>query len=109
MNGTKYFEKPRSVLPRATGPGECIFTFGTRDLVADVKGTYYHFIGGILRKAVLSPGVRVTEYFEENGYEYETYAIYHPVDNTIHTNDIRCPNYCHHHLGSTCGVCGQEG
>jgi hypothetical protein len=83
-----------------------VYRFGPRDLVACINDKYSHYIGGILKKAVLKPGARVVEYSEENGYEYETYAIFNPKENTITSNWYGCPNRCSHHVGSTCPVCG---
>ena len=108
MSSTKYFDKPRGVLPRANGHSESknVYRFGPRNLVETINAKYSHYIGGILKKAVLNPGVRVTEYCEENGYEYETYAVYDPKENTITSNYYGCPSRCNHHIGSTCSVCG---
>lgn len=106
--GTKYLNKPRGILPRAKGHSlwENVYRFGPRNLTASVNDKYSRYIGGIFRKAVLSPGVRVVEYSEENGYEYETYAIFDPVENTITSNYFGCPSRYWHHVGSTCSVCG---
>jgi hypothetical protein len=62
MSQTKHFDKPRGVLPRAQGYSkwENVFRFGPRDLVASINDKYSRYMGGIFRKAVLNPGVRVT-------------------------------------------------
>jgi hypothetical protein len=111
MNGTKYFDKPRNVLPIARGPGhekDFTFKFGKRDLQKGVKEEFNMYLGGILRKAVLSPGEWVREWFEENGYQYETHAKFDPDTNTILTNYLPCPSRYFHHIGSTCSVCEQK-
>lgn len=105
---TKIYDKPRGVFPRAEGHSEMknVYRFGPRDLVASINDKYSRYLGGILKKAVLNPGIRVLEYTEENGYEYETYAIFDPTTNTIESNWFGCPSRYGHHVGSTCSVCG---
>jgi hypothetical protein len=109
---TKFFKTPPNRLPVARGGSEHkfdhTFRFGKRDLVANVNDKYSHYLGGILKQAVLKPGKWVRRWFEENGYQYEDHAKYDPKTNTIQTNDICCPSVCWHHVGSTCGVCGQK-
>lgn len=106
---TKYFEKPRNILPVASCSShefDHTFKFGPRDLQKDAVDEFYHYLGGILRKAVLSPGEWIREWFEENGYQYESHAKYDSETNTIQTNYICCPSSAWHHIGSTCSVCG---
>lgn len=105
---TNRIDKPRGLFPKATGYNETmnVYRFGSRDLIQGIED---RCIGGIFRKAVLQPGVRVEEHFEENGYEYTTYAIYDPKENTVTTNYAGCPSRFWHHVGSTCSVCGLHG
>jgi hypothetical protein len=102
-------DKPRGVLPRAEGHSKWanVYKFGKRNMPQEVEDDIYHTgVGGILKKAILQPNVRVVEYHEENGYEYETYAIFDPVANTVTSNYFGCPRSSSHHIGSTCGCCG---
>jgi hypothetical protein len=112
MNTVIIGNPPKNKLPRAKGHDEWknVYKFGKRDMPKEVAEDKYHTgISGILKQAVLHPGDRVVRYCEENGYEYETYAIYDPVANIITSNYFGCPRSSSHHLGSTCGCCGQEG
>lgn len=109
MNTIVIGNSARNVLPRAKGFSEWKneYKFGPRNIQTEIKAeVHMQYLGGILKQAVLRPGQRVVQYFEENGYEYETYAIYDPSTNTITSNHFGCPNMCSHHIGSTCGVCG---
>ena len=106
---TRHYDTPRGVLPRAEGYSKFAneYRFGPRNIAQEVaSGERFIGIGGILKKAVLQPGVRVVEYHEENGYEYETYAIFDAAENMITTNYYGCPRSSSHHVGSTCGCCG---
>jgi len=97
---------PKNKLRRATGMPDQTLKFGTlrKETLLGMMG-FLTFLG---KRAVSNPGVTQHEYFEENGYEYELHATYNEADNTIVTNDIRCPAVSNHHLGQTCIVCGQE-
>lgn len=101
-------DQPKNKLPRATGHDKWKneYRFGPRNVRAGVVERNNSYLGGILKQAVLNPGKRVVMYNEENGYEYETYAIYDPAENNIITNWYGCPSSSGHHIGSTCGVCG---
>jgi len=104
-----YTDKPKGRLPLARGHNESenVFNFGNLDLPEYIKNPYHSLhISQHIRRAIENPNTRIIRYFEENGYEYCDWAEYKPYDNTVHTNDIRCPRYFAHHLGSTCSMCG---
>ena len=102
------YSTPKNRLPGATGTSDYTLKLGPRT-VEGLLNKYSSFLSTIRKNAVRNPGVTQYQYFEENVYEYEYRTTYNPETNEIVTNDFRCPNYCHHHLGSTCSVCGQEG
>lgn len=77
-----------------------------RPTTLNLKGYDKNCLPFKMREAVNAPGVMQRHFFEENGYEYEYWYLYLPKEQIMHTNDIRCPYYHHHHLGSTCAVCG---
>lgn len=102
----RFYDEPKNKLPRATGMGDHRFTFGERSVESLISP--FSGLPNLSRKAVREPGVTKRTYFEENGYEYEYHATYDAATNSIVTNDIRCPNSVHHHIGSMCSVCGQD-
>jgi hypothetical protein len=105
MSGTKYIGPvPRGVLPRATGLPDFPFQFHktTKAQLLDK----YSSISRFFKQAIQNPGVTQYNYFEENGYEYESRATYHEDTNTIIANTYVCPYSYNHHVGSTCGCCG---
>ena len=106
---TVYTDKPRGILPFAKKNSEFknVYNFGKRDLSALVEDKYRSLgITQQMREAVRHPGVRITHYHEENGYEFETYSIYDPKTNSIITNWYGCPRSAWHHIGETCDMCG---
>ena len=102
----KVYDKPRGVLPRATGLPDMEFKLGKRkkkDLLSK-----YSILGYFYKRAIANPGTTQYEYTEENGYEYERRATYNKASKTIITNDLACPVSYGHHIGSTCAMCGQK-
>ena len=102
----KVYDKPRGVLPRATGLPDMELKLGKRtkrDLLSR-----YSILGYFYKRAITNHGITQFEYTEENGYEYERRATYNEATNTIITNDIACPVAYGHHIGSTCSMCGQK-
>jgi hypothetical protein len=65
---------------------------------------FYH----LFWDAIENPSQRQSEFFEENGYEYETYAEYDPDTCIMHTNYPACPHRDYHHIHQTCPVCGSN-
>jgi hypothetical protein len=95
---SKFYEEPKNKFPRATGQPTVTF---------NLKHYNKENLTKIQRKAVEVAYIRHSRYCEENGYEHELWYLYERDTETLYTNDIQCPNVCHHHIGSTCGVCGQ--
>lgn len=99
-----YTDKPRGVLRRATGLSDTVLNLNPRtkeDLLASTG-----FISFLQKEALRKPGKTIRQYHEENGYEYEERVTYDETLNIFITNNIQCPLSCHHHIGSTCGMCG---
>jgi len=106
---TTYTKEPKGILPMASGHKNStnVYNFGQRPLIEVVENKYSALgLTQQMREAVRNPGVRIVQYHEENGYEYEDYSIYDPKTNTITTNWFGCPRSFNHHIGSTCGMCG---
>ena len=97
---------PKGVFHLVKGSPEFqnVYSFGDRDLCC----AYDTYLNWMYKEAVQKPGEQVVYYHEENGYEYEYYAVFDPITNTITTNFSHCPSYCSHHVGSTCPVCGMK-
>jgi hypothetical protein len=109
---TVYTKTPRGILPMATKHSEWknVYNFGKRNILSLIESRDTSLgITQQMREAIRNPGVRQVHYQEENGYEYETYAIYDPKTNSITTNWIGCPRSAWHHIGDTCNMCGLVG
>jgi len=104
----KYTDKPRGVLKMATGQPDITLNLNPWKKEDLLQGPPCSLLNLFQRQAVASPGITFKRYHEENNLEYEDRVTYNETTNTLITNDIRCPMYCHHHLGSTCGMCGQK-
>jgi hypothetical protein len=98
----KWTDQPQNRLPRATAHNESRHTFNLNGLSDGSLSSY-------MLQAMKQPGERFSRWFEESGYEYEYWYIYHKDTNMMETNDFRCPISYNHHLGTTCRVCGQHG
>lgn len=101
--GMGFTSKPVGRLPRATGMGDSVYTFGARS-----RASIIFLLGGIHLDAFNHPGETFRRYFEENGYEYEERATYDKATNTLTTNAGGCPVYYLHHIGHTCTMCGMK-
>jgi len=95
-----YTEQPKNELPRATG-----MTNELNYKHTDIENGLNP--GWLYKLAFASPNVRISRYHEENGYEYETFAIWNPETKIMVTSRY-CTHSSGHHIGSTCGVCGQK-
>ena len=96
---TKFYNEPKNKLPRATG---------MEPVALNLHNFNKDSLTNIQKRAIEVAYVRHSIFFEENGYECQYWYLYDRETETLHTNDIRCPNVCHHHIGSICGVCGQK-
>ena len=93
-------EQPKNELPRAnTGTNE--LNYKNSDIENGLNP------GWLYKLAFATPNVRISRYFEENGYEYELFANWNPETRIMETSRY-CTNVSGHHLGQTCGVCGQK-
>jgi hypothetical protein len=104
-----FTDKPLGKLPRAKGHDQWQneFKFGQLNMAVVVEDKFSALgLTQLMRKAIRNPGVRMVRYNEENGYEYETYAIFDLGTNTLTTNHFSCPRSYGHHVGSTCSMCG---
>lgn len=102
----QFYTEPKNRLPRATGMGDSEYKFGKRTKKQLLAWPHVS-ISKFWRDAISNPGVIQVLYWEENGYEYERRATYHEETNTMISNDY-CPFYYNHHVGNTCGCCGQK-
>ena len=105
MGYIKYTDKPIGKLRQSKGMDDDVLKFGTRtkeDLLSQ-----YGSLGSFMKQAIRNPGVLQVRYHEENHYEYEDRATYNEKENTMITNKY-CPYSSGHHIGSTCGCCGQK-
>ena len=102
----EYTNKPKGVLKRATGMQDVTLNLNPRTKPELLIKPPCALLTMFQRQAVSNPGVTIRRYHEENGYEYEDRVTYDEATNTLTTNSIRCPMSAHHHLGSTCGMCG---
>ena len=94
-------EQPKNELPRAK-KGYNDLNYKHTDIENGLN------TGWLYKLAFASPNVEISRFFEENGYEYEMFATWNPETRIMRTSEY-CTNVHHHHLGSTCGVCGQVG
>jgi len=112
---TKYTNKPNNVLPRAIGMDESVYNLSKR-----ITEPYNpeekkietrlrrQFWGALFEQAYQNPYQTQRRYLEEYGYEHEERATWFPESKIMVSNSGRCPAYSGHHIGSTCGVCGQR-
>jgi hypothetical protein len=105
---TEYYAVPKDRLKRATGMPDVTLNLNPRTKEELLQGPPYALLNLFQRQAITNPGVTIRRYHEENNHEYEDRVLYNEASNTLITNDIRCPMYCHHHVGQTCGMCGQK-
>jgi hypothetical protein len=97
----------RGVLPFATERRQLEYTYKLGKSPRQTNPMRQrHFM---YRLALDSPGEKVVRYREDDGYEYEYWAIYDEEHNAIRTNIPGCPHQYNHHLYMTCPTCGQYG
>jgi hypothetical protein len=99
-----FYSTPKGRLKLSKGLNDSTFHMGERTKI-EIKG----LCGWFIAKAVDNPGITQYRYHEENNYEYEGRAVYNEKDNTVITNTVYCPIRYNHHVGSTCGMCGEVG
>ena len=94
-------EQPKNKLPRAE-----VSSSGLNYKEIDIENGLNP--GWLYKLAFTQPNVKVNRYFEENGYEYEMFAIWNPETRIMETT-LPCTHSPWHHIFQTCKVCGQKG
>jgi len=101
-----YTSRPLNKLKRAKGLPDAEFKLGSSSVESLLSR--YSSISTFWKEAIKNPGTTLKRYHEENSYEYEDRVTYNAETNTITANTYSCPYSYNHHIGSTCGCCGQK-
>jgi len=103
---TIYTDKPKGKFIQSKGMGDANLNFKLRS--DECFTGKYNRVHWFLRQAFNNPGVTQYTYNEESSsYEYESRALWDP-ETRIMTTNLYCPFSYGHHIGSTCGCCGQK-
>lgn len=111
----KYTDKPNNVLPRATSINDSVYNlsrkitepYNPKEKEIETK-LRKQFWGALFERAYRNPYKTQRRYIENNGYEHEQRATWFPDTKKMVSNIGRCPVSYGHHIGSTCGICGQR-